>query len=115
MRTKVLGIFLVAAMGLVFMGCPIIEPPRLMNADLSSLTVSEGTLTPAFIASKTSYTVSVANSISSISVFGTRSEEGPLLAQSQELNVGSNLIIMTVIALDKRSTKNYVITVTRAP
>ena len=41
------------------------------NADLSNLTVSQGSLTPAFASGTTSYTDSVANSITSMTVTPT--------------------------------------------
>ncbi len=42
------------------------------NADLFALTVSSGTLSPDFDAATTAYTVSVANSLETITATGTR-------------------------------------------
>ncbi len=96
------------------------------NADLSGLTVSQGTLTPSFAAATTSYTDSVANSIASMTVTPTAADatatitvNGSAVAsgsasQAINLDVGSNTITVTVTAQDS-STKTYTITVTRAP
>ena len=97
------------------------------NADLSSLTVSQGTLTPAFAAGTTSYTDSVANSVTSMTVTPTLADatatitvNGTAVAsgsasQAINLNVGSNTITVVVTAQDGSTTKTYTITVTRAP
>lgn len=79
------------------------------NADLSGLTVSAGTLTPAFNAGVTSYSVSVPSVVSSIDVTptaadpaaslkinGTASVSGAVYGQS--LNVGNNAITIEVTA-----------------
>ncbi|GGH30957.1 cadherin-like beta sandwich domain-containing protein [Paenibacillus segetis] len=44
------------------------------SADLSDLTLSSGTLSPAFGAGTTSYTVSVDNSVSSLTVTSTTAD-----------------------------------------
>jgi hypothetical protein len=44
------------------------------NADLTDLTVDQGTLSPAFSRDTTSYTVNVANSVSSITVTASKSD-----------------------------------------
>ena len=95
------------------------------NADLSSLTLSSGTLSPAFASGTTSYTASVANSVSSITVTPTASDtnasitvNGNAVASgaasgSISLNVGSNTITTVVTAQDT-TTKTYTVTMTRA-
>jgi hypothetical protein len=87
------------------------------NADLKALTVSAGTLSPAFDPAVTGYTVNVANSISSITVTGTPAESGAGLSAasgvSQSLNVGANVITITVTA-QNGAVKTYTVTVTRA-
>ncbi len=96
------------------------------NANLSSLTVSQGTLTPAFAAGTTSYTDSVANSITSMTVTptladttGTMTVNGtPVVSgsasQAITLNVGNNTITVVVTAQDLTTTKTYTIIVNRA-
>ena len=96
------------------------------NADLSNLTLSVGTLSPPFSSGVTSYTASVANSNSSITVTPTvqqpnatvkvngvsvpsGSPSGPI-----SLNVGPNPINVVVTAQDGTTMKTYTVTVTRA-
>ncbi len=86
------------------------------NADLTSLRVNPGTLTPIFSAGTTAYTVNVANSVSSISVSATASDTRATVTGTgaRELNVGTNTIPVTVKARDGKTTKTYTITVVRA-
>ncbi|MBP1990539.1 S-layer homology domain-containing protein [Paenibacillus eucommiae] len=96
------------------------------NVDLSSLIVSSGALNEAFSGSKTSYTQSVANSITSLTVLPEAADEtaavtvnGTSVASGQQsaaiaLNVGTNVITVVVTAADESAAKTYTITVTRA-
>ncbi len=96
------------------------------NADLSNLTVSQGTLTPAFAAGTTFYTDSVSNSVTSMTVAPTLADatasitvNGTAVASGSaspaiNLNVGSNTITVVVTAQDVFTAKTYTITVTRA-
>ena len=96
------------------------------NANLSNLILSAGTLDPAFASTTTSYTASVPNSVSSITLTPTASDAGasirvnttPVVSGSQSsaisLNVGDNIITATVTAADGTTVKNYTITVNRA-
>lgn len=97
-----------------------IEP----DVSLSNLTISSGSLTPAFNPDVTSYTAAVANSVSTlnvtptvaagnlaITVNGTAVASGS--AQEVSLNVGSNTITVVVTG-EGDSTKTYTLTVTRA-
>jgi hypothetical protein len=95
------------------------------NADLSNLVLSSGTLSPAFSAANTSYTASVGNGVSSITVTPTKAEanatikvNGTAVSSGQasgaiNLNVGSNTVTVQVTA-QNGTTKNYTITITRA-
>ncbi|ULQ60752.1 cadherin-like beta sandwich domain-containing protein [Brucepastera parasyntrophica] len=86
------------------------------NADLSNLTVSTGTLSPAFDANTTSYTVSVPYTVTAITVTGTAADGAATVSNSgvaQNLNVGSNPITITVTAEDGETTKDYTVTVSR--
>jgi sugar lactone lactonase YvrE len=102
------------------------------NADLSVLTLSSGSLSPAFASGTTAYTASVANVISSITVTPTRVQanatiEARLNAGTYAavtsgsasgilaLNVGSNTVEVRVTAQDGVTQKIYTVTVTRAP
>ncbi len=97
------------------------------NADLSSLTVSQGTLTPAFATGTTSYTDSVDNTVTSMTVTPTLADTTASItvntvavasgsaSEAINLNVGSNTITVVVRAQDGTTTKTYTITVTRAP
>ncbi|ULQ60845.1 cadherin-like beta sandwich domain-containing protein [Brucepastera parasyntrophica] len=88
------------------------------NAVLSGITVSEGTLGPAFAANTTSYTVSVANSVTGITVTGIKADTTATLSANngveQTLAVGANTITIRVTAEDG-TIKDYTVTVTRAP
>ena len=95
------------------------------NADLSSLSLSSGTLSPVFAAGTTSYTASVPNATSSITVTPTVADatatvtvNGSGVASGTPsgaiaLNVGSNTITVVVAAQDG-TPKIYTATVTRA-
>jgi hypothetical protein len=93
--------------------------------------LSNGTLSPSFSSSTISYTASVVNSISSITVTPTKSEANANIqvrvnggsyasvssgtaSSSLSLNVGSNTIDVRVTAQDGTTIKTYTITITRA-
>ncbi|MEJ7627581.1 MAG: cadherin-like beta sandwich domain-containing protein [Ferruginibacter sp.] len=96
------------------------------NADLSNLTLSSGLLSPTFTSNTTSYTASVANSVSSLTVTPTSSQASATItvngiavtsgspSGSISLNVGTNTITTVVTAEDGITTKTYTVTVTRA-
>ena len=96
------------------------------DATLSSLVYSSGALTPTFASGTISYTQSVANSVSSITVTPTVNQanatvtvNGTAVATgvasgSIPLNVGSNTITTVVTAQDGTTTKTYTTSVTRA-
>ncbi|MBP1962491.1 S-layer homology domain-containing protein [Paenibacillus aceris] len=94
------------------------------NADLSQLTLSSGTLTPAFTSGQTSYTSDVANEISSLTVTGNTADNqatmtinGTPVTNGQasgnvNLSVGPNVITLIVTAQNGTS-KTYTIYVNR--
>ncbi|AKL96033.1 cell wall/surface repeat protein [Clostridium aceticum] len=94
------------------------------NADLSNLTLSEGTLSPVFASGTTDYTTSVANAVTSITVTPTVADATATVtvngaevvsgAASGAINlaVGENTITVVVTAQDG-STKSYTVVVTR--
>jgi hypothetical protein len=97
--------------------------------NLSSLTVSAGTLNPGFSAGTLFYTVGVASSVDSLTVSATKSDPNAVMSSSSRviapsgdptgslsvpLSLGaSTSIAITVTAEDRVSTKRYTITVTR--
>ena len=93
-------------------------------ASLSGLTISSGTLAPAFASGKTSYTVQVPNNISRITVTPTTTTPGATIeiddrvvssgsGRAVNLIVGDTIIRLEVAATGY-TTRNYTITVTRA-
>ena len=97
------------------------------NADLSSLSVSEGTLDSDFSSNTTTYEVAVANSVESITFTPTAVEpettiinvDGTPMASGVPsapviLGVGANTIDIVVTAEDGITTKTYTVTVIRA-
>ena len=98
------------------------------NADLSSLTMSTGTFTPAFLSGTTSYTGTVANGTSSISVTPTKSHTNAIIevrvnggaftavnsgnpSSSLALIIGANTIDVRVTAEDGITQKTYSIAI----
>ncbi len=96
------------------------------NDNLSSLAISNGSLSPAFTSATTSYTASVATAVSAIAVTPVASDStatimvnGVPVASGTTvagipLNVGVNTITTVVTAQNGTSTKTYTIKVTRA-
>lgn len=83
---------------------------------LSSITVSEGNLSPEFNQNITSYTVNVEGSVDSIDVEATLSDSRAKILSgtgTHNLNVGNNTITITVES-ESGAKQNYVITVIRA-
>jgi hypothetical protein len=95
------------------------------NANLSNLALSSGTLSPAFAAATTSYTASVPNNVSSLTVTSTLADNTASVkvnnvtvasgsaSGSIPLAVGANAITTVVTAQDGSTTKTYNVTVTR--
>ena len=114
------------------------------DATLSALTLSEGTLSPTFASAGTSYTASVGNAVSRITVTPTTNDAGATdfagnsiakptveyldasdtaLTDADtastdsfevDLSSGSNVIKVKVTAADGAAVKTYTVTVTRA-
>jgi gliding motility-associated-like protein len=96
------------------------------NANLSSLSLSTGALSPTFNANTLSYTSSVANTVTTTTVKPTTADANatvkvngtPVTSGTNSspisLNVGANVINVVVTAQDGSTTKTYSITVTRA-
>jgi len=86
------------------------------NANLASISVSSGALSPSFSSSVTSYSVNVANSVASIELTATVAATGATVTGTgtKNLNVGANTFVLTVTAPNGTSTKNYTVVVNRA-
>lgn len=84
------------------------------NANLSSLKVSAGTLSPAFSAGRTSYTVSVDEDVTvcTISASAADSDAKVSVSGSKNLIMGNNVRKVTVTA-PSGATKTYTITIIR--
>ena len=91
-----------------------VAEPLSGNANLKSLSVEEGTLTPAFSSSVTEYSLSdVPFSVSELSVTAKASDDGAKVSISgNSLAVGANTVTITVKAEDGTQ-KKYTIKVTR--
>jgi len=99
---------------------------RSSNDQLSKLTISKGTLSPAFSTTTTSYSDLVTNGISSITVTPTLSDPNARVtvngaattsgsaSSPVALNAGANTISIVVTAPDGTTTQTYTVTVTRA-
>ena len=96
------------------------------NADLAGLTVSEGSLDSDFEPGTTSYSVAVANSVSSLSVFPRAANANATVTvkvngvEAPADNIpltegGTTVITLLVTAQDGTTTRTYTIRVTRAP
>ena len=85
------------------------------DATLKSLSLSSGTLTPAFDQATTSYTANVDNSVSNVTITATANDTKANVAGAgvKTLNVGDNPFTVTVTAEDG-TPKSYTITITRA-
>lgn len=84
------------------------------NANLSSLTLSHGSLSPKFSQSRTNYTVSVKNSVTECKIYATAADSGAKVEVSGEsvLQIGNNIRTITVTA-PSGAQKTYTITIVR--
>ncbi len=96
-----------------------VQSYRILSTDLSALTLSSGTLAPGFAANVTSYTATVADSVSSLLVTPTTADStatvtvnGSTPASTLLLDAGANTLTIVVTATDN-TTKTYTLTVTR--
>ena len=100
--------------GKVSSGTVKYEKPKSTDATLTELTVSQGTLTPAFNKDITEYKVIVPDTISiirlsaSAAIGATRTGTG-----SKNLNIGDNFFSIEVTAEDGVTKKTYNVTITR--
>ena len=112
----------------VWQGGSIIQGSRFAfstDATLSALSLSTGTLSPAFASGTTGYTATVSNAVTSITVTPTLSSAvasvavngTPVVSGSPSdpipLNVGGNTVTVVVTAEDGTTTATYTIDVSR--
>jgi hypothetical protein len=92
-----------------------LPPNPSSDATLSSLTVSQGTLTPSFNASTTTYSVDVASSVSTLTISATANHGAASVSGTgtKPLDIGANTFHIVVTAEDGTTTKAYTITVNR--
>ena len=104
-----------------------VPPVPSTDASLSNLTISVGSLSPAFSSSTNSYTANVDNSVSSVTVTPTANQASSTISVNGSavvsgsaslpisLAVGVNPSILTVVtAQDGIATSTYTITITRS-
>lgn len=94
--------------------------PASTDSDLSSLTLSQGSLEPSFSPSITAYTAEVPDSVASIAIFATARDNGATVTVNGQpstspvnLQFGANSITIVVTAQDGVTTKTYTLTLTR--
>lgn len=85
------------------------------NANLESLTVSEGALSPSFNPTTLNYTVNVSNTTSSITITGTAFHPHATVSGNGtfSLNIGENIFNIIVTAEDGTTNKTYQVAVYR--
>ncbi|MDL2293939.1 leucine-rich repeat protein [Ruminococcaceae bacterium OttesenSCG-928-D13] len=85
------------------------------DADLETLKLSVGTLTPSFKADITEYTATVSKDTARVTVTAAASSLKASVSGAGQISLvtGKNVIEITVTAEDGKTTKKYVITVTR--
>ncbi|OCT15398.1 hypothetical protein A8709_15060 [Paenibacillus pectinilyticus] len=100
--------------------------PTEIDATLKNLTVSSGTLSPAFTTDTTSYTVSVPYSVDQLNITPVTSAPGATLmlndveisnglARNVALAEGVNTFVINVNSVDGTNNQDYSVTATRAP
>ena len=96
------------------------------NADLGGLTISSGTLSPQFSSSDITYTASVDNSVTQVTVTPTVSDSSAAITVNgndvasgngyivTDLTVGEPTTVTVIVTAQDSTTKTYTITLTRA-
>jgi hypothetical protein len=85
------------------------------DATLAALSLSSGTLSPAFASSTTAYTASVDASVSAVTVTATPATGGAtVVSGGSSLATGANTVTVTTTSYDGAAHRTYTITITRA-
>jgi|GEM_PF-3729339 len=88
--------------------------PASADADLKTLTVNNGTLSPKFSAGTQNYTVKVDNSVSRLTVKATANHPGAKISGTGNINLKEGLnTINVVVTAETGAKKTYTIKVTR--
>jgi hypothetical protein len=87
------------------------------DANLESISIDSGILSPAFEADRTEYIVYLPYEVLSFTVSGQPVDSKALdvTSETRELSVGENLFTVTVTAEDNNTTKDYKVIVMRMP
>ena len=85
------------------------------NAQLSSLVVSPGTLSPAFAADTTNYSLIVGSGVDTLAINAIAADAGASVEVSgnEQLSMGENTVTITVTAADGASQAVYTLAVTK--
>ena len=85
------------------------------DASLTGLRISPGTLSPSFAPGTTSYRASVGNETTSVAVsYSCAAGASAIYYGNTDLKVGDNQLVVKVTAEDGVTTRQYVVTITRA-
>jgi gliding motility-associated-like protein len=110
-----------AADGLTTKTYNVLLPPKQYPSTLSNLAVSTGLVDPVFASGTKSYTTSVANTTSALTVIPTATDpaafitvNGASAAAPVNLAIGDNTISVKITSRDSTSTTTYTVAVTRA-
>jgi hypothetical protein len=89
--------------------------PLSTNADLASLSIKEGSISPAFAKATTNYTLAVAFDISKVTVSASPADaNAKVVVNNPELTAGGNTAISVIVTAAAGNTKEYKIIVSRA-
>ena len=89
--------------------------PKNTDATLKALTISQGTLSPAFSPSTTSYTATVPHEVNSVVLTATKNDTKASVSSpiTKTLQDGANTVNITVTAEDGTTKKTYTVVITR--
>jgi formylglycine-generating enzyme required for sulfatase activity len=120
MKKRLLGAVvrcgLAVTLALFLGGCPDTNESKSSDAALKELTISEGTLNPAFDPETTEYAVTVVHAVEAVTVTGVPNSGAAAVSANsgvaQNLIVGKNPIVLRVTA-ENGATRDYTVAVTR--
>ena len=92
-----------------------IVAPKSTDATLKTLTISKGTLSPSFASGTTSYTTTVENSVTSVTIGATANHSKATVSGTgtYTLTAGATKTITVKVTAESGATKTYTIKVTR--
>ncbi|MBP1992978.1 cadherin-like beta sandwich domain-containing protein [Paenibacillus eucommiae] len=103
----------------------VIADERVTDADLSTLSVSRGSLSPAFDPSINSYSVHVGNEVENVTVTAAAYDSAASISVTDQvygnnaeipvsLHIGANVLPIVVHAADELTSRTYTVTIYRA-